>query len=185
MADWDRDGKPDLIVKGSLCQDTGERRDGMPVYRRVARANLGSGGQLADLNGNGRDDLVRLTKDGYLWSEDAAGKGARNFVDKGKLSFAGGGDLPLTDSFGNVKHFKTWQLKDIGDLDGDGLVDLLLTKFGSELLNGDQAYCPWSHAGFETGWIGGQWIFHDFAQTFWWQRTLEQGKNRVSPWHGC
>jgi hypothetical protein len=172
LTDWDRDGKPDLVVKGYSCRDTGKRRDGAPVYRRLARVDLGGGGQIVGLNANGRDDLVRLTKDGYLWAEDANEKGARNFVDQGKLAFAGGGDLPLMDSFGSVEHFKTWQLKDVGDLDGDGLPDLLLTKFTCESLNGDQAYCPWEFAGFETGWIDGQWIFHDFAQTFWWQRNV-------------
>jgi len=140
--DFDGDGLPDLF--GANADDGtaalwlgsvggAQLDDGLHALLKVTLSNLSptldnDGVELADLNGDGRDDLV-LTSTGsdLLWvlfgRDDVAGG---DTVDVGSLIDGSAGvqilGPPGFDLYSEVST--------VGDLDGDGFVDLGLTAAG-------------------------------------------------------
>lgn len=108
VADLDRDGRPDVIecVGGALYW---RRNAGQRVFDRPARLEGVPEGacraRLADMDGDGRLDLLALDPDGRL--DLAFGRGAGGFVDARALLEGG------------VAGF------DIADFDGDGRLDVV------------------------------------------------------------
>jgi hypothetical protein len=163
--DWKRDGGQQLVMHGHVWErETGD--DGRPVHVCGAKAKFP--GPLADLDGDGIQDSVTIEDGRFAWHQaDHASSPDRTFSKHGFLPFTLGGDLRLPDAQPDT----SWNFHGFGDLDNDGRIDLLVSKGTDMQMDGDHAYVPHAHAGFQRGWQNGRWIFYDQQSTLWWFRN--------------
>lgn len=159
--DWDRDGTLDLVGGGRWWRDTGVRRDGLPVFESAGTTSI-SPEMIGDLNGNAFADVVGSTRTGYAWFEDTGLKGPRQFVQRGTLTWAMGGNVPPPELGEGTP--ACW----LADFDGDGRTDLLA---GSRSV-GLERYLPKTGPGFGVGYKDGTWLFRDMTGTVWFHRNV-------------
>ena len=161
--DWDRDGRPDLVGRGSWWRNTGERHAGLTLFEPGGRGAI-SAAMVGDLDGDAFADAVVSARDSraYQWYEDTTTKGPRRFEKRGTLRWAIGGDL-ATPERGEVGP-GCW----IADWDRDGRADVLA---GTRAV-GLERYLPKSGPGFGVGWKDGTWLFRDMTATVWLHRNV-------------
>jgi hypothetical protein len=123
VADFDRDGKPDIAVVSELQIDA-YRNSSTPGNISFSpsgsyKSNLSQSFAVADVNGDGLQDLISVglnnQTDGYLFSV------LKNTSTSGSISFAAKIDSPYTD-YTQIDYFSPVA----GLVDGDGKPDVVV-----------------------------------------------------------
>lgn len=200
LVDWDRDGWLDVICvlsagtyshrpkdqqfRALVYRNTGERRDGVPIFAEPRQVDLGFPlGSMVfdDLDGDGALDLIVCGRGVFRRYRDTSKSGERRFEFVENLQDHGlHKDLALLET---VSMSPSLQMV---DWDGDGAKDLIVGGRG-----GNNNYYPKMEVGYGKGfaadgsWIGGDRngsvVFHknlgprDGRQTFSTGRRLTAG----------
>jgi len=159
--DWDRDGRADLVSGGRWWRNTGQLRDGLPLFE-PGQGGAISAHTVGDFDGDACADVVVASGKSFTWFEDTTTTGTRRFVKRGTLAFVLGGDL------GWPERGEGSPSCCLADWDGDGRNDLLT---GTRSV-GLRQYLPGKGPGFGVGWRDGTWVFRDMTATVWLHRNV-------------
>ncbi len=129
IGDFDGDGKPDVALGGngggtfvSVYRNTSTAGSISFAARQdfTASSGQGNGNKIIDIDGDGKPDLVSVH-----WSGNCVWV-LRNTSTVGSISFAAGVSFSTTTQPHKI---------DVGDLDGDGKPDVVITAFTSNKLS--------------------------------------------------
>lgn len=130
IGDFDGDGKPDVALGGngggsfvSIYRNTSVPGtiSFAPRYDYAASSGQGNGNKIIDIDGDGKPDLLSVHWSGNcLWVLRNISTGA------GNISFASGVSFATTNTPHKI---------DVGDLDGDGKPDVVITAFTTNAMS--------------------------------------------------
>jgi len=145
-ADWDDDGRPDVLVGAEdghvyFCRSAGRDFDGAPAFHEPVRVqqtsprlNAGSCAipTAGDLTGDGQADLVVGNAGGHLLFYRNVGESGKPLFDKEECLRAGGEIIRVQAGYnGSIQgpSEAKWGYTNplLFDWDGDGLLDLLVS----------------------------------------------------------
>jgi len=139
FVDWDGDGEPDLLSGLTLLRNRGNGdfaaepllAAGDKIEHAAARGDGWTFMQLADLDGDGRLDLIYGTHEGHVWlHHNRGGKPARFDQDGTRLMVEGGEPIQVGPVAGQAIDFDVLQGArtsfTVADFDGDGGPDLVV-----------------------------------------------------------
>lgn len=137
--DWDGDGKLDILSGLTIYLNKGNDRfeavgllpAGNKIEHPAPRGDGWTFTQLADLDGDGRPDLLFGTHEGNIWLHRNLGGAPPRFDEKGVLlKTAGGKAIHVGPTPGQKMDFDVLQGSrttfSVADFDGDGLLDLVV-----------------------------------------------------------
>ncbi|MFN0051825.1 MAG: FG-GAP repeat domain-containing protein [Planctomycetales bacterium] len=139
FGDWDGDGRPDILSGLSIYRNLGQGEfEGLsllPTGNVISHpAPRGDGWiytQLADLNGDGRRDLLYGTHEGHIWLHPHRGGNPGTYAEPGvQLMLEGGTPLHVGPASGPATDFDVLQgsrtTMSAADFDADGRLDLVV-----------------------------------------------------------
>ncbi|MBS1657032.1 MAG: VCBS repeat-containing protein [Bacteroidetes bacterium] len=130
IGDFDGDGKPDVALGGngggsivSVYRNTSTAGNISFATRQdfTASSGQGNGNRIADIDGDGKPDLLSVH-----WSGNCLWVLRNTSTGSGVISFASGVSFATTAQPHKI---------DVGDLDGDGKPDVVITAFTSNALS--------------------------------------------------